>query len=227
MEEIIAIVTTRSVSCIIFIQKSLTLGRFLALQNHITKYLGHPQDVGRTCLLPLTYQTIWGSPYNICRRRAQDVGRGRLFVLHVGQQGDILRTLDQDVHRTSYFNVIRTSVDDVLRILGDNIPWRYIEDVILPSGQYTSGHFSTSFSIGIPAYIVRNNFLAEPRCLKTFYKLAVPPTERKVVSSFNFQLPQNKRGIIAVDTGKVCYPGGFLSAGQRPLSWRCHVDIKV
>ena len=77
---------------------------------------------------------------NIGRRRPQNVGRGRPMELHIGQR---------DVHRTSYFNVLRTLVEDALRMSVGDVPWRYIEDhmsasigrllgspqdVILPSG---------------------------------------------------------------------------------------------
>ena len=86
---------------------------------------------------------------NICRRRPQNVGRGRPMELHIGQYGNILRTLQWDVNRTSYFNVLRTLVEDALRMSVGDVPWRYIEDhmstsigrllgspqdVILPSG---------------------------------------------------------------------------------------------
>ena len=128
------------------------------LQNHIRTFLGRPGDVsdGRRQNTPLgvTDQTIWVHPFNVCRNRPQDVGKGRALALHIGHYGGVLRTLYWDVLRTSYFNIQRTSVEDVLRMsLGDFL-WRYIEghmgtsigrllgtssgrpwDVILPSGK--------------------------------------------------------------------------------------------
>ena len=60
-----------------------------------------------------------------------------------------------------------------------------------------------------------------------FNKFLVAAAEKKVKGSFNFQLAQYKRGIIVTDVEVVYDPGGFLSAGQRPSSRRCHDDIKV
>ena len=62
--------------------------------------------------------------------------------------------------------------------------------------------------------------------MKIFYKFFVAATEKNFTWSFNFQLPQYKRGIIVVDTEVVHVHGGFFSTGWRPLSWRCHGDIK-
>ena len=42
------------------------------------------------------------------------------MVLHIGMYGDVLRT--------SYFNVLQTLVEDVLRKSEGDVPWRYIED---------------------------------------------------------------------------------------------------
>ena len=46
-----------------------------------------------------------------------------------------------------------------------------------------------------------------------FHSFFVVVTERKVVGSFNFQLPQYKRGIIVVDTEVVYDTGGSLCLG--------------
>ena len=49
-------------------QKLFSLGRFLALQNHIRLSLGLSQDAGRTCPLELHIK-----PYrDVCRRCPQD-----------------------------------------------------------------------------------------------------------------------------------------------------------
>ena len=60
-------------------------------------------------------------------------------------------------------------------------------------------HFSTPFSIGTAAWNIINNFWLEQRCLKIFYKFFIATAEKKVAWSFNFQLPQYKRGIIVTD----------------------------
>ena len=49
-------------------------------------------------------------------------------MLHIGQYGDVLRTLHWDVLRTSYFNVFKTSVGDAFSMSGGDVPWRCIED---------------------------------------------------------------------------------------------------
>ena len=54
--------------------------------------------------------------------------RGLPMALHIGQYGDVPRTLRWYVLRTLYLNVLRTSVEDVLRTSIGDIPWRYIED---------------------------------------------------------------------------------------------------
>ena len=56
----------------------------------------------------------------------QDVGRGRPLALHIGHYGDVLRTLDRDVLRTSYFDVQRRSVEEVRSTWAGDVPWRYI-----------------------------------------------------------------------------------------------------
>ena len=99
----------------------LSLGRFLALLIEPYKDVfrtssGHWWDTS----LGVTYQTVWGRPHNLCKRRHRDVGRGRPMASHIGQYGDVLRT--------SYFNVLRKLVEDVLRTSVGDVPQRYIED---------------------------------------------------------------------------------------------------
>ena len=40
---------------------------------------------------------------------------------------DVLRTLHWDVPKTSYFNVVRTLVEDVIKMSVGDVPWRYLE----------------------------------------------------------------------------------------------------
>ena len=102
-------------------QKSLSLGRFLVLliepckgvfRTSSGRFRGTSLEHRQHTSLGGKYQTVWGGTHNIGRRRLQAFSRGRPTALHIGQYGDVLRT--------SYFNVLRTSVGDV--------PWRYTED---------------------------------------------------------------------------------------------------
>ena len=112
-------------------QKSLSLGFFLALLIELYKgvfWTSLRTSSGRRQDMPLgvKHQTVWGHPHNVCRRRPQDDGRGSPMTLHIGQYGDVLRTLHWDVLRTSYFNVLRMSGEDVLRRSVGDVLWRYI-----------------------------------------------------------------------------------------------------
>ena len=69
-----------------------------------------------------------GTSSYVCRRRPQDVGRGRPLALHIGQYGDVLRTLHWDVLRMSYFSLLRASVEDLLRTLVGDVINRYVMD---------------------------------------------------------------------------------------------------
>ena len=71
---------------------------------------------------------IWGLPHNVCRRCPQDLSRGHPLALHIGQYGDVLRTLHWDVLRMSYFSLLRGSVEDLLRTLAGDVPNRYVMD---------------------------------------------------------------------------------------------------
>ena len=62
-----------------------------------------------------------GRRHKVCRRRPQDVGGGRPLVLHIGQYGDVLRTLLWDVLGTPYFNVLRMLVEDLLMDVGTGL----------------------------------------------------------------------------------------------------------
>ena len=110
------------------------------LYKHIRKSLGRlwkTSSVRRQdTSLGVKYYTLCERPHNVCRRRLQDVVMGPPMALHIGQYGDVLRTLAWevlrtlawDVLRTSYFNVLSTSVEDVFRTLVGDVPWRYKED---------------------------------------------------------------------------------------------------
>ena len=103
-------------------------------QNRLRTSLGRPWDLSegrrQNASLGVTGQTIQGHCCNVCRKRPQDVGKGRPLALHIGHYWDDLRTLYWDVLRASYFNVQRISVEDVLRMLAGDVPWRYIEDLL-------------------------------------------------------------------------------------------------
>ena len=102
------------------------------LYKHIRKSLGRPWETSsvrrQDTSLGVKYYTLCGRPHNVCRRRPQDVSTGPPMALHIGQYGDVLRTLAWDVLGTSYFNVLSTSVEDVFRTLVGDVPWRYKED---------------------------------------------------------------------------------------------------
>ena len=49
------------------------------------------------------------------------------MVLYIEQYENLVRALHGDVLRTSYFNVLWTLVEDILRILVGDVPWHYIE----------------------------------------------------------------------------------------------------
>ena len=97
------------------------------LQNHTRTSL-------RGVLRTLVRHALWsyrldhmGRRRNVCRRRPQDVGRGCPLASHIGHYANVLRTLHQDVLKTSYYNIHRTSVEDDLRTLAGDVPWRYLE----------------------------------------------------------------------------------------------------
>ena len=46
---------------------------------------------------------MWGRIHIVCRKRPQDVSRGRPMTLHIGQYGDVPRTLYWDVLMASCF----------------------------------------------------------------------------------------------------------------------------
>ena len=93
------------------------MGCFLALQNHI-----------RTSVEQVPWSYILdhrGCPFKACRRCPKTVGRGLNLALYVGQYGDVLMALYQDV--------VRTLVEGVLRMSDRDVPQRYVE-----------GHMGTS-----------------------------------------------------------------------------------
>ena len=53
-----------------------------------------------------------------------------MVTLDMGKYGNVLRTLHSDAHKTSHFNVLRSSVEGILRTLVGDVTWRYIEDHI-------------------------------------------------------------------------------------------------
>ena len=112
--------------------------------------------------LGFTDQTIWGHPRNVCRRRPQDVGRGRPLALHI-EHGCVLKILHWDVVRTSHFSSKRTSVEDV----GRRRRQGFIQNTMgASSGRYigtlsrrhiSSGRYiGTSFGDILNAYFLKN-----------------------------------------------------------------------
>ena len=105
------------------------------------------------------------SSHNLCRRRPQDVGRGRPMVLHIGQNGGFLKTVHWDVLRTSDFNILKMLVEDALRTLAgtslgiiqrtmwgrpQDIFWGRSQDVLVTYfcqvGRFLATHFQQRYS---------------------------------------------------------------------------------
>ena len=130
-----------------------SLGRFFTLltEPHKGVFRTSEKDVLGTSLrdmfLGVIYQTIWERPHNVYTRRHQDVGRRHPLVLHIGQFWDVLRTLHQDVLRTSFLNILKVLVGtfpalhgepmgtSTERLLGTSSG--HPRDLILPSGLVT------------------------------------------------------------------------------------------
>ena len=61
------------------------------------------------------------------------------MALHIGQYWDVLRALQEAVLKKSCFNVLGTSVQEILRTSLGNVPWHYIEDDIGTSVEHLLG----------------------------------------------------------------------------------------
>ena len=66
------------------------------------------------------------------------------MVLHIGQYGNVLRTLHLDVLRMSYLNVLSAPVEDVLRTSVGDFHWHYIENSMGTSIRRLLGIFKMS-----------------------------------------------------------------------------------
>ena len=86
------------------------------------------------------------------------------MALHIGQYGDVLRTLHWDVLRVSFFDVLWTSVGEV--------PWLYVEDHIGKS----IGHLLGTFSVR-PGDVILSSGKVDPTTGRTNkYNKSIPKT---------------------------------------------------
>ena len=73
---------------------------------------------------------VWSlltEPYKVVfRTSSQRLQKGRLMALHIGQCGDVFKTLHWEVLRTLYFNILRTLVEGVVRMLIGDVPRRLL-----------------------------------------------------------------------------------------------------
>ena len=112
---------------ITIIQKSLSLRRFLVLQNHIRMSLGLSQDTGRTCPLGLHIK-----PYrDVCRRRPQDKVYDPGAFLSAGQ-----RSVSQRCHDDIKVLLVQSQDPDVSLISQMDIFMYFIYNISAMSWRY-------------------------------------------------------------------------------------------